>query len=447
MASVQSSPTVAAAPRETFATKFGTVMALIGVAVGLGNVWRFPYMAGKFGGGAFLLLYLAIVILFGIPALMAEYAFGRYHRTGPLGALPKSGIPLGKAWGWLLFITIVMATSYYAVVIAWTAWYLIASLTGAYVGVDTAQFFENTLNNFWVQFLLTALVMVLCVAVLWFGIRRGVEKVSKVGMPILYVLLIVLIIRSVTLPGAGEGLRFYLLPDFSKINFEVLMAALGQAFFSLSLGGTFMVVYGSYISRETDLRKTAIQTVIGDTGASILAGFAVLPAVFAFGLDVTSGPPLTFITVPAAFAKMPAGMLFATLFFFFLFFAAYLSEVAAFEILATTLTDQFRMERKRALLLILAAEILLAIPSCVDLDFLLKNDVIWGSTMQPFGSALTLITLTWFMGRSLALKEVNEGNARPVGGLWFFWVKYVIPIGVLAIMALGLQQFWAAFFG
>ncbi len=423
-------------------------MTFIGVAVGLGNIWRFPYMVGAFGGGAFLIIYLIILAAFGIPALMAELALGRMTGRGPMGAFARVGMRGGTTVGWLLLITVFMAVSYYTVIIGWVLRYFVISFTGKVTTISPETFFDSVLGGFTGQLLMTSIVVMLVVMVLLLGIKKGVERVSAVGMPLLFLLLLVLVIRSLTLPGAGEGLRYYLLPDFSKVTSGVLTAALGQVFFSLSLGGTFLMTYASYLPADINLKRSAISIGVGETLAAILAGFVIVPAAVAFGLEMSSGPPLTFITAPSIFAHVPAGAVFAALFFGLLFFAAFLSDVAAFEVLIAAAVDEFHWPRSRAVVVFCAAALLVGTLSMRSLDFILKSDLVWGSIMQPVGSALALIALAWVVRQGKVLEEVNRGNEdRPVGRLWFLWIKYVIPLGIAVILALGVRDVFATFFG
>jgi NSS family neurotransmitter:Na+ symporter len=439
--------TDAAGPgRPRFSSAFGVLMTFVGVAVGLGNVWRFPYMTAAFGGGAFLLVYLAILLAFGIPALMAELALGRLTRRGPVGAFVRIGMPGGRAIGWALFLTVLMALTYYTVIVGWVLRYVLASAGGAIGRTDPEAFFQSVLGGFWGQFLMTALVLALIAVVLSLGVRRGVERVSVIGMPLLFLLLLVLIARSLTLPGAGAGLRFYLLPDFSKIDAGVVAAALGQVFFSLSLGGTFLVTYASYLPDDVDLRRSALGVGLWETLAAVLAGLVIVPAAVALGLSLDSGPPLTFITVPSIFAAIPAGAFFGVMFFGLLFFAAFLSDLAAFEVLVAGLTDEHGASRRWAVIGLCALALLLAVVPMSSLDYVLKSDLFWGSTMQPLGSAFALIGLAWVIGLGRALEEVNRGRrGRPVGRLWFYWVKYVVPVGIGLILAAGLRDVFRTF--
>ncbi|MFQ5550011.1 MAG: sodium-dependent transporter, partial [Gemmatimonadales bacterium] len=280
--------------RAQFGSHFGVVMTFIGVAVGLGNVWRFPYMVSAFGGGAFIVVYIVILLAFGIPAIMAEFTLGRLTRRGPVGAFKSSGIPGGRGIGWILFLTVFMAVSYYSVIVGWVLKYLLISLTGSIADMHPSTFFDDLLGGFVGQLILTGAVLGLVAAVLAMGVRAGIERVSKIGMPLLFVLLVVLLVRAVTLPGAIEGLRFYLVPDFTKISPAVVAAALGQVFFSLSLGGTFLLTYSSYLPDSVDIPRSAVIMGIGETAAALLAGLVIVPAAVAFGVELTSGPPLTF---------------------------------------------------------------------------------------------------------------------------------------------------------
>jgi len=436
----------ASAGRPRFASAFGLLMTFIGVAVGLGNVWRFPYMAGAFGGGAFLLVYLFLLFAFGIPALMAELALGRMTRRGPVGAFTRIGMPGGAVIGWVLFVTVLVALSYYTVVVGWVLRYTFISAGGSIGEQPPESFFETMLGGFWGQFLTTGIVLALVAAVLILGIKRGVERVSKIGMPLLFLLLFVLIARSLTLPGARAGVTYYLYPEFSVIDAGVVAAALGQLFFSLALGGTFLMTYASYLGDDVDLRKSAVTIGVGETLASILAGFVILPAAVALGVAVGSGPPLTFVTAPSIFARIPGGAVFATLFFGLVFFAAFLSAVAGFEVLVAGVADEHGWNRKIAVLVFCGAALLLGVVPMQSLDYILKSDLFWGSTMQPIGSALALIGLAWVVGLGRALDEVNKGSGRrPVGRFWFYWIKYVVPIGIGVILVLGLREMYEAF--
>ena len=434
--------------RATFGSFYGALMAFIGVAVGLGNFWRFPYMAAAFGGGAFLLVYCIIVLAFGVPAIAAEFALGRLTRRNPLGAFRAIGMPGGRAAGWMVVTTIFVASSYYAVVVGWVFVYFVYSVTGAVGTAHPDALFRSLLGAFPVQFGATALVLGLGAVVLLLGVRAGIERVSAIGLPVLFVLLLVLTARVLALPGVERGLRFYLVPDFSKIDTGVVAAALGQVFFSLSLGGTFHVTYGSYLGGDVDLPRSAWGTAIGDTLAALFAGFIVVPAAATFGLDLASGPPLTFVTVPRIFGHVAGGTWFAALFFGLLFFAAFLSSIAGLEVVIAMLVDEFHLSRKAAVLGVCGAELVLALPAMRSVGWILKSDLFWGSTMQPIGSACALVALAWVVGRGRALEEVRRGaKGKGFGPLWFYWIRYVVPLGIVVILALGVKDLFATFIG
>lgn len=427
------------AKRETFSSNFGLLMTMIGVAVGLGNVWRFPYMVGIFGGASFVLFYILMVLIIGIPALMAEWTLGRYTRKGTLGAFEQGRLPGGKFVGIFFFFIVLCATGYYSNSIGWVGYYGIARVAGIFGGninpeviLPPQQGFNTT--AFFLQLLMTGGVILAAAAVLIKGLRKGIEKVSKFLMPMLFVILVVLIVRAVTLPGSQAGLKWYI-GDFQLKNLSgpVMAAALGHAVFSLSLGGTFMVVYGSYLKKSVSLRKNAVYTALGDLVAGLLAGLAIFPALFAFGLKPDSGPGLIFFTLPESFARMPLGQFFGLLFFIGLFGAAYLSAVAAFEVLVAGVTDNTNISRKKAVWLICGAVFLLAIPPMINFKIFVPWDLFFGSGMQTLGTFLAVITTAWCIKRADALKELSTGSGRPFPALLYWWMRVVIPAAVLVV--------------
>ena len=282
-------------------------MTMIGVAVGLGAVWRFPYMVGRFGGAAFVLFYLAIVFFVGIPALMAEWILGRHTRRGTLGAYEKGDLPGGKYVGCFLFFIVFWATGYYSNALGWVGFHALGELVNAFGGqldagaiLPPQQGFD--LTSFLLQLFMTGAVIFTCGVVLVKGLRKGIERTSKWIVPSLFAILVVLILRSVTLPGAKKGIEWFIGSfRFEALKPSVMAAALGMAFFSMSLGGTFMVIYGSYLEKKTAVSKNAVFTGIAASAAGLLAGFAIFPAVFAFCLEPSSGPGLIFSTLPTTF--------------------------------------------------------------------------------------------------------------------------------------------------
>lgn len=426
--------------RETFTSRLGVLATMIGVAVGLGNVWRFPYMVGRFGGAAFVVMYVTLAVLVGIPALMAEWSLGRHTRRGSVGAFELAGLPGGKALGWIFFIAVATATGYYSNAIGWVIYHGAAQVgrgfglildAGRILPPDTG--FDAT--SFRLQAMLTGLVIMACGLVLTKGLRRGIQRVSTVITPLLFGILLLLVVRSLTLEGAGEGLAWLLLKfEPGDITGGVAMAALGQVVFSLALGGTFMVVYGSYLADDTDLRSNAVWTVLGDTAAGLLAGLAIFPAVFAFGLEPGSGPGLIFATLPQVFGAMPAGWLFGSLFFLALASAAYLSAVAAFEVLVAGVTDTTGMERKRATIVVSILVLFLALPPMINMRVFVPWDLTFGTGFQTFGALMGALTVGWALSRADALRQLaSDGEAGRQVRLLYIWIRFVVPGAIVTV--------------
>ena len=425
--------------RETFASKFGLLMTMIGVAVGLGNVWRFPYMVGRFGGASFVLFYLLMVLLVGIPALMAEWTLGRHTKRGTLGAFEKGGLPGGKYVGWFFVFVIFCATGYYSNTLGWVLVHAVAEPASLFgVKMDPGiilppdRGFDST--SFLLQLVTTPLVVGACGLVLIKGLRHGIERISKIVMPALLAILLVLIVRSVTLDGAAEGLRWYIGSlSIEGLNGTTMAAALGQAVFSMSLGGTFMVIYGSYMNDSDEIPGTAVLTGLGDTIAGLLAGLAIFPAVFAFGLQPDSGPSLIFSTLPQTFRQIPLGGLFGLLFFIGLFGAAFLSAVAALEVLVGGIVDNSKLSRRGAVYIACSIVLVLAIPPMINMRIFFPWDLTFGSGMQTLGALLAVITTAWCIKRSDALKELATETTRPFHHALYWWMRIVIPACVLFV--------------
>jgi neurotransmitter:Na+ symporter, NSS family len=380
-----------------------------------------------------VLFYILVSVVLGVPALMAEFALGRYSRRGPVGAFAAAGLPFGRAIGWFFFVVVTAATGYYTAVIGWVLYYAVGQLAaGLHMPFDASAVLPPdtgfVLKSFVLQLICTGVVIVTCALVVIKGLRGGIERASTVVLPVLLVVILILMARSLTLPGAMAGVRWYILKfRFVDLTPAVMVAAIGHAIFSLSLGGTFMVVYGSYLDANESLARPAIWTVIGDTGSALLAGFAVIPAVFALGLEPTSGPGLIFATLPKVFAAIPGGAFFGCLFFIGLFGAGYLSDIGAFEVLVAGITDNTRMGRTRAVWVVSAATFLIAIPPIVNNRIFVPWDLTFGSGMQTLGSLVAVIAVGWCITRSAALKELGERGERPVPMWIFYWIRFGIP--------------------
>jgi len=425
--------------RETFASRFGTLMTIIGVAIGLGNVWRFPYMVGRFGGAAFVLFYVLVVLVIGVPGLMAETALGRYTRRGTVGAFERAGLPAGKAVGWFFFAIVVAATGYYINVIGWVVYYAVGEVArAAGAALDVAAVLPPetgfAAKSVLLQMGCTAAVILSCVVVLVRGLRQGIERASRIVIPLLCLILVALIWRAMPLPNAYAGVAWYILKfRAADLTPRVMMAAIGHAVFSLSLGGTFMVVYGSYLTANDNLTANAWWTTFGDTVSGLLAGFAIFPAVFALGLEPNSGPGLGVAPLPKVFAALPAGWLFGLLFFIGLFGAGYLSGIAAFEVLVAALTDNTRLSRTAVVWLVAGVAFLIAIPPMINNQVFIPWDLTFGSGMQTLGALVAAVTVGWAMNRGDAIRALSEGGPRPVPNWLYLWIRWVIPGALLAV--------------
>ena len=339
-----------------FGSGVGFVLACVGSAVGMGNIWMFPYRVGQYGGGAFLVPYILFVALFGLVGLSAEFAIGRRAGTGTLGAYEycwnkrKKG-KLGYILGWIPLMGSLGIAIGYSVIVGWVLRSLGGSLSGALLTEDAATYFSQATGNFgsvpW-----HLIIVAVSALILMFGATKGIEKINKILMPAFFILFAILAVRVAFLPGASEGYKFLFVPDWSKLlEVDTWVMAMGQAFFSLSITGSGMIVYGTYLSKDEDIPKASIRTAIFDTIAAMLAALAIMPAVFAFGIEPNAGPPLMFITLPNIFKQMPMGQLFAVLFFVSVVFAGLTSLINMFEAVSESWQTRFKLPRKAAVAL------------------------------------------------------------------------------------------------
>ncbi|EHR79639.1 transporter [Thermococcus litoralis DSM 5473] len=417
--------------RETWGSRVGFVAAAVGSAVGLGNIWMFPMRVGLYGGAAFLLPYLVLLFAIGVVALTVEWTLGRATKGGPIEAFSKT-LPGGKYLGILVNVTMLMIFAFYSLVLGWILRYFIASLTGELAGVNPGAFFDSIAFSkealLW-QFIVIAIT----ISIVAMGVQKGIERANKVMMPALFVFLLILTIRSVTLPNAYEGLRFYLLPDWSKVmSGKTWMIALSQMFFSLSVLGNTMVVYGSYLKDEDDIPLSAIATAFGDTAVAVTAGFLVFPAVFSFGLEPTAGPGLVFVTLPMVFQKMPGGMFFGALFFLLLIFAGLSSTVSMLEVYVDSAITKLNISRRNASILLGLLTFLVGAPSAVNpsyFDWLINISTVYIGPLGALIAALALIKL----GVDKAYEELKKGALIDVPELWKPWVKFLYPIVIAVI--------------
>ena len=425
--------------RETFSGRWGMILALLGVAIGLGNFWRFPYMMGIFGGGAFLAIYLVVVVAFGVPAMLAELALGRATRRGPVQALESSGLPGGRAVGILLFVGVGMAMTYYLVVLGWLVAFFIVSAASLVGAAELTPETFGALHSRWpLQMLCSAIVAAAAATVVSRGVRAGIERTSRLFLPLFGALTLFLAAWSLALPGAGAALDYMFTVDFAALTPRAVMAAVGQAFFSLGLGGTFLVIYGSYLPATAPLSRRAFTTAAGDVGASLLGVLVIMPVAFSYGLSPASGPALLFEVLPVAFRQMPGGALFGALFFLGLTSIAFLSGVAAIEVLVGTLADLWGWPRRRTAWLMSAALVVAGLPAMLSLDYIVWSDLVWGSTMQPVGSVAAMSALAWGLGKRVARQQLEYEGTVPIWiDYWIFAIRYVVPGAVIIALLSG----------
>ena len=433
--------------RGKWGSKLGFVLAAAGSAIGLGNIWRFPTVTGENGGAAFVIVYIACVLLIGVPIMLAELTIGRRAKSDPMGAFRK--LAPGTLWkfvGALGVLTGLMILSYYSVVAGWTLKYITLTLTGALQGAD-----PDSIRTTFTDFIQSGksvtsyhlLFMVLTVWIVTGGIQGGIERAAKVLMPLLLLLLLLLVLRSVTLPGAKEGLLFYLKPDFGKITFSVVLAALGQAFFSLSLGMGAMITYGSYISDDDDLVSSAVSVSCFDSLIAILAGFAIFPALFSVpGLSPDAGPGLIFVVLPNIFNAIPLGHVFGSLFFVLLAITALTSSISLLEVPVAYAIDQLHWKRTKAALVMGLTVFLLGVPSALSNgavpSFSGVLDVVdryFGNISLVLGALLLSLFVGWKWGIPNALDEIGQSRAVfRLAVLWGFLLRYACPIAIVTIL-------------
>ncbi len=428
--------------RQLFSSRLTAILTMLGVSIGLGNVWRFPYMMGSYGGSAFLVVYLVFTLLFAIPALMAEMALGRMSGRGTVDALRLSfGKTAGNFFGYLLIIVITISGSYYAVVVSnvfFTSVY--AALPG--FTSDSMGSYHELLNTGWLQYAITVIIIASSLFVIHKGLTGGIEYFSKMVMPIFFLALIYMIVHALLLPGALAKCRDFLQPDFSLLHAKEIFAAMGQAFFSVGLGGTFVVVYSGFFKKTENIPVVAIFTGLGDAGASVLFSLFLVPSVLVFGMNMAAGPTLIFQSLPQLFINMPGGRWIGFLFLFSIFIVAFLSLVAAYQVPFTCLQNEKPLINKTKLLVLIGLlQCLLALPSSLFPNIIGVLDLVFGSGMQVVGSALCIIGLTWGAGRTKAIEQIfDSGKCSSWHSIIYVWIKWAIPSALLALLIIYLYD-------
>ena len=444
--------------RDSFGSRFGALVALAGSAVGLGNLWRFPYLVGENGGAAFIIIYILMSFIICLPIFICEFVVGRRSQENAYSAFRDlSGGSWWKYVGVMTVIVPLIVTSYYSVVGGWSVEYLFKSLTFSFTHGDSQEMMNTMFTSFvsspWLPLLCHTIFLLGTAVIVAAGVKGGIEKFSKIMMPLLFVIVLGIAIYSITLPGAGEGLAYLFNPDFSKIDAKACAAALGQAFFSLSIGFGTIMTYASYVSRKENVMFQSVATAVSDLSFALVAGIAIMPAVFAFGLDPKSGPGLVFETLPYVFSQMPAGGGIAILFFTALLVAALTSAISMFEVGVAYLVEERKMSRIGACAIVFSGCWILG--ALCSLSFgPLSGFHIFGRTIFDFfdnlssnvlmtlGSLLTVLFVGWRLKKTDIYDEFTNGgtlrpNVRIFGVLWIL-IRYVAPVAVLAVFISGL---------
>jgi len=452
--------------RENFSSSLGSLLVLAGSAVGLGNIWRFPYMLGEYGGGAFIFVYLACMVLVSLPILLVEIALGRRSQKtayGTLGALDTKG-SVWKRFGFLFVLIPTITVSYYSVIGGWTVKYFVDSCAMKFTpeasAADITGIFGTFVSSTWSPLIYHAVFMLVVCLIIALGVQKGIEKFSKVMMPVLFVIMVLLAIRSMTIPAqegvsqtARDGIRYLFTPDFSKVDGKMFVAALGQAFFSLSIGMGIMMTYGSYLSKKENLLKKSVYTSASDLVFALIAGCAVIPAMFAYGMYSNpempvKGPGLVYQTLPVVFSQMPLGSVVAILFFFAVILAALTSAMSLFEVPVSYLIESKKMPRPIACIIVFVLTYTVGLFCSLSFGPLsdLKIggmilfdgcDFLTANYLMPLAGLIAVLFAGWKMKKSDLMDEITNGSkltgTKKALPIVYFLIRYVAPIGVLAI--------------
>lgn len=435
--------------RVTFGSKIGVILATVGCAVGLGSIWRFPYMVGENGGGAFLLVFLLCTAFLGLPIMITEFFIGRHSRSNAAGAFKK--LAPGTQWKWIGYNGVLAAfliLSFYSVVSGWTLEYIWQALSGSLDGKTTEEFttdFRNFSSGVVRPIVWTVVFVGLTHFIIASGVEKGIERASKVMMPALFFILIALCIRSVTLPGMEEGLAFFLEPDFSKITSSVVLSAMGQTFFSMSIGMGCLITYSSYFGKDTNLQATAFQVIVLNTLVAVLAGIMVFPAVFSFGIEPTAGPELVFITLPNIFQQLPLGSLWSLVFFVLLALAALTSTISLHEVATAYIHEEYHLTRNQAAWITSIGVCILGAIASLSFGVLKEYtiggliifdalDYLTAKIMMPLGGMFICIFVGTRIEKRILKEELTNHGTIP----FYFFQTYAFVVKYIAPIAIGL---------
>ena len=447
--------------RDGFTSNFGVLVATLGSAVGLGNIWKFPSLTGANGGAGFLLVYLLATLMVGLPLMMVETMLGRTARANAITTFERLA-PAGQRWwkviGWMGFVAALLIMSFYSEVAGWVYAYVFKAIAGEISTTDpkvAGGVFGSLVSNPVSSLVRQWVVLAVTGSIIMLGVSKGIEAVARKLMPLLFILLLVLCVRSLTLPGALPGLTFLFSPDFSKITPAVILTALGLAFFKLSIGMGTMLTYGSYFRENQNIPATTTRVMLADLSISLLAGVAIFPAVFAFGFEPAAGPSLVFMTIPAVFTAMPGGIVFMTIFFLLTAIASVGAILSLLEVPVAILAERFGFGRKMGSLLTILAIALLGAPAALSQSLTAEMkifgmnpfdlfDFLSSNVLLPLGGILICLFVGWVYGLPELEKRLsNEGelNNRGLIRAVFFLVRYVAPLSIAVVLLHGLKVF------
>ena len=438
--------------RSSFSGRLGFVLAAAGSAVGLGNIWRFPYLAAQYGGGIFLLTYLILALTFGFALMTAEIALGRKTGLSAIGAFRA----LDKRFsfvGYLCALVPIIILPYYSVIGGWVTKYFAVYISGGGTAASNDEFFGSFIGGVSEPLIWFFIFMAITAIVVFFGVEKGIEKVSKIMMPVLVILSLVIAVYSALMPGATEGILYYITPDFSKFSFTTVLAAMGQLFYSMSLAMGIMITYGSYMKKDVNLESSVKNIEIFDTGIAFLAGFMIIPAVFAFSGEeaLGKGPGLMFVTLPKVFEAMPGGHILGTIFFLLVLFAALTSSISLMETVVSIFCDKLKWNRNFSCIFVFVLCLLLGTPSSlgngiwadikiIGMDFLSFFDFISNSVIMPIVALCTCIFIGYFLKPQALIEEVELTGKFKKKKLFTFIIKYVAPICIVLILGFSVLE-------
>lgn len=447
--------------RDSFGSKFGVLVALTGSAVGLGNMWRFPYLVGTNGGAAFIILYLICLLVISMPLMITEFVIGRRSQANVFGAFKtlSQGKKHGKVWGKIGFISVITSLvilSFYSVVGGWTIDYVCQAIGFKFTqGIDYEQVFQYSSTSAVRPLVFTLIFLAITAIVVIMGIQKGIEKYTKVMMPMLFIMVIFLAVYSLTLKGAGEGIRFLFLPKWSEVTIQTVLEALGQSFFSLSIGCGTIITYASYVKKHENILTLSAETAFMDTLFALLAGMAIMPAVFAFGATPSEGPGLVFVIIPQIFSQLPMGGVLAILFFVVLFFAAVTSSISLLEVMVAYMIEERHLSRKASVAITMSLTLVLGVLCSLSLGVLgnvhLFGNSIFGfmdslsaNILMPLGGMLFVVFAGWKLSDKEYFDELTNGGSMHVSPILLkvlrFLIRYTSPVVIILIMLVSLLK-------